>query len=276
MLKDKLILIIGAGDFASGTIRRLKLAGAKVVCTELQMPLTVRRKVAFSEAIYTGAHSVEGVNAVHAMRDELEQCFASGAIPVVIDPETQILKNRRFDIVIDARMAKKNLGININDAPIVIGLGPGFIAGTDCHAVVETLAGHNLGRVIYSGVAEVDTGLPAPPEIYLNPACNTGFDANELVFRAPTEGVFKAEKEIGDVVLKGDRIGKINDMDVLATADGVLRGCIHDGVSVKTGLKLGDIDPSGDISRVDQISEKSNAIAGGVLEACLYLLTKNE
>lgn len=270
----------GAGDFASGSIRRLHLAGAKVVCTELSSPLTIRRRAAFSEAMYSNEHSVEGITAVKAEPEEIKQYLEESKIPIIVDPETNVLRAHNFDIVIDARMAKRNLGTTITDAPIVIALGPGFEAGADCHAVVETLAGHNLGRVIYTGKAAADTGTPAPPEVYLNPCCistapcGSGFDVNSLVLRAPEEGVFSGIKQIGEVVNKGEVIGKVNNIDVLATADGVLRGIIHDGVTVSKGLKIGDIDPTGDISRVDQISEKANAIAGGVLEACLYLLNK--
>jgi xanthine dehydrogenase accessory factor len=279
MLKNKNILVKGAGDFASGSIRRLHLAGAKVVCTELPQPLAIRRRVAFSEAIYAGEQTVEGVQARRVTQDEIDKCFSEGKIPILSDPEGNILKQRKFDIIIDARMVKKNLGTSMDDAPLVIGLGPGFNAGYDCHAVVETLAGHNLGRVIYEGSAAKDTGTPAPPEVYLNPCnasipepCCAGFDVNTLVLRAPGDGTFNGIKQIGDLVKKDEIIGKIGDLDVIATADGVLRGLIHDGVEVRRGLKIGDIDPSSDVTRVDLISEKANAIAGGVLEACLYLL----
>ncbi len=288
MIKNKLVLVKGAGDFATGTIRRLYMVGAKVVCTELPQPLTVRRKVAFSEAVYDGEFIVDGIRAVRSKPDEIDRCLTEGKIPIVTDSEANIIQQRKFDIVIDARMAKKNLGTKITEAPIVIGLGPGFETGVDCHAVVETLAGHNLGRVIYKGKAAENTGVPLPPEVYLNPCssysqgvgnpdfspCNAGFDFNDLVLRAPEEGIFFCEKQIGDLVKSGELIGKIDETDVIATADGVLRGLIHDGVIVTKGLKIGDIDPSGDVTRVNQISEKANAIAGGVLEACLYLLNK--
>lgn len=271
MLKNKLVLVKGAGDFASGTIRRLHLTGAKVVCTELPKPLAIRRRVAFSEAMYTGKHTVEDVTVNKVSMEEIDNCLSQGMIPLLADPEANILNHRKFEIVIDARMAKRNLGTAIDEAPIVIGLGPGFEAGKDCHAVVETLAGHDLGRVIYKGSAAMDTGTPVPPELYLNPCC-AGFNTNTLVLRAPRDGAFTSIKQIGDLVKKGEIIGKIEDMDVRSSADGVLRGLIHDDVRVTQGLKIGDIDPSGDASRVNQISEKANAIAGGVLEACLYFL----
>ncbi|WP_455392213.1 selenium-dependent molybdenum cofactor biosynthesis protein YqeB [[Eubacterium] cellulosolvens] len=282
MLKNKLVLVKGAGDFASGSIRRLHLAGAKVVCTELPQPLTIRRAVAFSEAMYQIEQTVEGVTAVRSTSEEIDNNFSEGKIPILDDPEGAILNHRKFDIVIDGRMAKRNLGTKLTDAPIVIGLGPGFEAGADCHAVVETLAGHNLGRVVYKGSATKDTGIPIPTELFLNPCCATipepccaGFNVDSLILRAPGDGVFFSIKQIGDIVKKDDIIGKVEGYVIKATVDGVLRGLIHDDVRVTKGLKIGDIDPSGDISRVNQISEKSNAIAGGVLEACLYLLNKD-
>jgi len=288
MIKNKLILVKGAGDFASGTIRRLHLAGAKVVCTELAQPLTVRRMVAFSEAMYVGEHTVEGVTAIHVTPDEIDRCLSESKVPVLNDPETKILHQRKFDIVIDARMAKENLGTEITEAPIVIALGPGFEAGKDCHAVVETLAGHNLGRVIYKGKAAEDTGTPTPPELYLTlesifletaccsgfvPCCE-GFDIGSLLLRAPADGVFTGDKRIGGLVKNGDIIGKVNNIQIKAEASGVIRGLIHDGVHIVKGLKIGDIDPTSEVNRAYEISEKANAIAGGVLEACLYLLNK--
>lgn len=288
MIKNRLVLVKGAGDFASGSIRRLFLAGAKVVCTELLQPLSVRRMVAFSEAMYVGEHTVEGVTAIHVTPDEIDRCLSESKVPVLNDPETKILHQRKFDIVIDARMAKENLGTEITDAPIVIALGPGFKAGKDCHAVVETLAGHNLGRVIYEGKAAKNTGAPAPPELYLSPKatsphtaccsgfvpCCEGFDFGSLLLRAPADGVFTGEKRIGDLVKEGDVIGRVDDIQIKAKASGVIRGLIHDGVHIVKGLKIGDIDPTSEVNRAYEISEKANAVAGGVLEACLYLLNK--
>lgn len=275
MLKNKLILVKGAGDFASGAIRRLHLAGAKVIATELAQPLTIRRMVAFSQAIFSGEHEVEGAVGVRADMSEIDRCFVEGKVPVLVDPETKILDELQFNIVIDGRMAKRNLGTSIKEAPIVLGLGPGFEAGVDCHAVVETLAGHNLGRVIYSGKPAADTGVPIPTDLLITPCC-AGFskDVNDYLLRAPVAGVFKAEKEIGDLVKTGDTVGQISGVSVKARVDGILRGLIHDGVQVTKELKIGDIDPSGDRERVFQVSEKANAIAGGVLEACLFLLNK--
>ncbi|MEM2899711.1 MAG: selenium-dependent molybdenum cofactor biosynthesis protein YqeB [Halobacteria archaeon] len=278
MLYNKKVLVKGAGDFASGTIRRLHLAGCKVVATELEKPLTVRRKVAFSEAIYDGKITVEGVTGVRTTKEGIDKVHKTGKVAVIVDPECAILKERKFDIVIDARSAKKNLGTKKNEAPIVIGIGPGFTAGKDCHAVVESLAGHDLGRVYYKGKAAENTGKPAPPEYYLlacslSPCC-VGIDPESLVLRAPCDGIFRASREIGDIVEKGEVLGVIDSSDVTAGEKGVIRGLIHDGVRVTKGLKIGDIDPTCIKERCFTISEKSNAIAGGVLEACTYLSCK--
>jgi xanthine dehydrogenase accessory factor len=286
MLKNKLILVKGAGDFASGTIRRLHLAGAKVIATELEQPLTIRRMVAFSQAIYDNEHEVEGVIGARADMTDIDQHLIKDKVPVLIDPDTKILDELKFNIVIDGRMAKKNMGTRIDEAPIVIGLGPGFNAGVDCHAVVETLAGHNLGRVIYKGKPAEDTGVPFPTDLQNSPCCagfsptpccaGSSFDVNDYLIRAPTDGVFNSEKKIGDLISSGDTLGRINKTPVQSKIDGLLRGLIHDGAHVKKDLKIGDIDPSCDKARVYQVSEKANAIAGGVLEAVLSLLNKNE
>jgi xanthine dehydrogenase accessory factor len=289
MIKNKIVLVKGAGDFASGVIRRLHLAGAKVVCTELPQPLTIRRMASFSEAIFKGKHSVDGIEAIHALPDQIDPLLDEGKIPVLDDPESRILLQRKFDIVIDARSEKKNKGTSKRDAPIVIALGPGFEAGKDCDAVVETLAGHNLGRVYYTGEAARDTGTPLPPELYLSSQevnvhppccagfvpCCAGFDASRLVLRAPACGVFSGKMKIGDQVKKGNIVGNVSEVEVRAEVEGIIRGLIHDGVFVTEELKIGDIDPTGDSSRISEVSEKANAIAGGVLEACLYLLNKN-
>lgn len=280
MLENKHVLVKGAGDFASGGIRRLHLAGAKVVATELLKPLTIRRFASFSEAIYAGEHTVEGVTGVKARSEEIGEIHSKGKIPILIDPGTKIINQQKFDIVIDARMAKRNLGTTAADAPIVIGLGPGFSAGHDCHAIVETLAGHNLGRVIYNGNPAEDTRTHIPTDLFQIPCCSgftpcgVGLNVNNLLLRSPADGMFNSEKRIGDIIQIGDVIGRIDDIELIAAAPGILRGLIHDNVQVIKDLKVGDIDPSGNRDRINQISEKSNAIAGGILEACLYLLTK--
>jgi xanthine dehydrogenase accessory factor len=277
MLKGKNVLVKGGGDFASGPIRRLSLAGARVVVTELPKPLNVRREVSFSEAVHRGEMTVEGVKAVLVEPEKVDEILDQGDVAVIVDPECSILEQREFDILVDGIIAKKNTGTSLEDAPVVIGLGPGFTAGKDCHAVVETLAGHDLGRVFYQGSAAADTGQPAPPEYYLLadsgvlPPCCSGVRPEDLVLRAPVDGRFEAKKSIGDVVEAGEVLGAFGEVDVVASARGVVRGLLHPGTEVAKGTKIGDIDPTCVVERAFTISEKANAIAGGVLEACLYL-----
>ncbi len=282
MLKGKSILVRGGGDFASGPIRRLNLAGARVVVTELPDPLNVRREVSFSEAVHRGDITVEGARAVFVDADGIDEVLDQGDIAVIIDPKAGILGKKDFDIVIDGIMAKKNLGTRITDAPIVVGLGPGFTAGEDCHAVVETLAGHDLGRVFYKGSAAVDTGQPAPPEYYLLAdqgllaPCSADVGPEDLVIRAPVDGTFESDTKIGEVVEAGTILGRFGDVNVATRAKGVVRGLIHPGTTVKKGVKIGDIDPTCLVKRAYTISEKANAIGGGVLEAALYLLNRKD
>jgi len=276
MLKDKNILFKGAGDFASGAIRRLNLAGSRVVATELQKPLNVRREVSFSEAVWRGSIIIENAKAEFIEPEGIDAVLDRNNIAIIVNPECNILKERKFDILIDGIMAKENTGTKISDAPIVIALGPGFYSGKDCHAVIETLGGHDLGRVIYKGEAASNTKIPTLPEMYLHPYLSGDSDLyKKIVLRAPVSGIFKGYKKIGDIVHPGDLLGKIGRNDIRAEIKGVLRGLLHDGVTIKKGVKIGDIDPTCDIKRAFTISEKSNAIAGGVLEASLYLLRKN-
>jgi xanthine dehydrogenase accessory factor len=271
------ILVKGAGDFISGAIRRLHLAGARVVATEIEKPLTCRRMVAFSEAVFSGRHKLEGVAAVKCLEDEIDDVLEEGNVPVIVDPKAGILRRRRFDILIDGIMAKRNTGTSITDAPAVIAIGPGFTAGVDCHAVVETLAGHNLGRVILKGSAAADTGIPGPPESYLAPCCGGAkTDFMDMLARAPRAGVFKGRVAIGDLVEKGQVLGTVAGEPVHARLSGVVRGLLHDGVEAAEWMKIGDVDASGEVERAFTISEKTNAIAGGVLEACFVLLGKLE
>ena len=277
MLEGKNILVKSGGDFVSGAIRRLHLAGARVVVTEIEAPLTCRRMVAFSEAVFRGKHTVEGVTGVKCAENQIEEILAANKVPVLVDPDASILKRRKFDILIDGIMAKKNTGTSIDDAPVVVALGPGFTAGVDCHAVVETLAGHDMGRVIYEGGAAPNTGIPGPPEAYLPEYSGGGtVDFRDMVLRAPCAGAFKAKANIGDLVEKDDLLGEVAGEPVYAKLSGVVRGLLHDDVEATKGMKIGDVDASGEVGRAFTISEKSNAIAGGVLEACCVLLKKPE
>jgi xanthine dehydrogenase accessory factor len=209
------------------------------------------------------------VTAERCPPEGINHVLGRGNVAIIVDPTTDILRQRRFDISIDARSAKRNLGTNIDEAPAVISIGPGFCAGRDCHAVVETLPGAGLGKVIVEGPAAANSGQPSPLEGGNGP-CSPQYILS-LVIRAPRKGTLRLAKDIGSKVKRGDRLGEVGGADVLAGADGLLRGIIRDGTPVKKGEKLGDIDPSMNRAHIDRISEKSRAIAGGVLEAVMML-----
>jgi xanthine dehydrogenase accessory factor len=260
-LSELTICIKGAGEMASGTACRLYLANFKrIVMLEVETPLAVRRKVSFSEAIYDNTQTVEGISALKIdQASEIEKAWAAKKIAVVSDPDWQTLKIIPFDVVIDAILAKKNLGTNMNEAPLVIGFGPGFTAGKDVHAVIETNRGHNLGRIFTQGTAEPNTGVPG----------KIGDYTSERVIRASTNGQFTSYKSIGDRVSAGEAVGEVAGQPIKTEIAGVLRGLIRNGTPVKTGLKLGDIDPRGKTENCTTISEKARAIGGSVLETIL-------
>ena len=260
-LKELVIAIKGAGEMASAAACRLFMAHMRrIVMMEAAMPLAVRREVSFCEAIHAGSKTVEGVAARRASGAEhFPSIWGEGKIAVTADPEWTTLRAMRPDVLVDAIMAKKNLGTRITDAPLVIGLGPGFTAGDDVHVVIETQRGHHLGRILTAGAAEPDTGLPAP----------VGGVAAERLLRAPAEGVFRSSRRIGNYVEKGEAVGRVEDTEVVGCIGGVLRGLIRPGTRVTRGLKIGDIDPRGDVSICFSISDKARAIAGSVLEAVL-------
>ncbi len=257
-----LAVIRGAGDIASAIALRLVRSDIQVIMTEIAHPLTVRRTVAFSEAVRLGSATVEGVEArlVRNTREALETLAHTDAIPVLVDPECRCIEAHP-DAVIDAILAKRNLGTTLDMAPTVIGVGPGFTAGVDCHAVVETMRGHTLGRAYYEGSALPNTAVPGL----------VGGFAGERVLRASADGVFRGVAAIGDCVEAGQVVAYSGDGEVVAMLSGVLRGLVADGVYVTQGLKCGDVDPRGDASYCDLISDKGLAVAGGVLEAILHL-----
>lgn len=263
--EEILVLIRGGGDLGSGVAHRLHRAGFKVVILELLQPLVIRRTVSFASAVYEGHITVEGVEArlVHDSA-EIEDLLAQGIVPVIVDPEGASIPFLKPEVIVDARMAKRNLGTTITDAPIVIGLGPGFTAGQDVHAVIETARGHNLGRVILRGSAEADTHIPGLVQGY----------GRERVLWAPCAGLFHGLLHIGERVEAGQAVAYVADQPVLASISGVLRGILHDNVPVREGQKVGDVDPRGVAEYCFTISDKSRAIGGGVLEAILYLLRK--
>lgn len=257
-----LALIRGAGDLASGIALRLYRSGVKIVMADLERPMAIRRTVAFSDAILHGTMTVEDVTAKYVQDvQQAREILAQGMIPVLADPECRCREMLKPDVIIDAILAKRNLGTRITDAPIVIGVGPGFTAGEDCHAVVETMRGHTLGRAIYRGSALPNTNIPGL----------IGGFAGERVLRAPADGIFESTHKIRDLVKEGETVGFVAGEPMKATISGVLRGLIADGAEVKKGLKCGDVDPRGETSYCDTVSDKASAIGGGVLEAVLHL-----
>lgn len=257
-----LAVIRGAGDLATGVALRLWRAHIQVVMTDIMRPTAIRRTVCFSQAIVHGAAEVEGITARRAETPaQALGLLETGVIPVLADPEAACVPVLRPDAVVDAILAKKNLGTRITDAPVVIGVGPGFTAGVDCHAVVETMRGHYLGRVMYTGSAQPNTGIPGL----------IGGFAGERVLRAPADGVFHQLVDIGAQVKMGDIAATVNGVPMVCTLDGVLRGILAEGTPVFKGMKAGDIDPRCKIEHCYCASDKALAVGGGVLEAVLAL-----
>jgi xanthine dehydrogenase accessory factor len=259
------ILILGGGDLASGVALRLKRVGINILISETEQPLAVRRLVSFAEAVYRGKFSVEGITAqlVHHI-NQIEAVMIQGDIPVIVDPNCNMIQSKLSPVaLIDARMTKRTPDIQMDSAPMVIGLGPGFNAGQNCHAAIETNRGHFLGRVLWEGAPEADTGIPGIVAKH----------QSERVLRAPVDGIFQSKVDIGHLVRKGQLVAVVEDQSIFAPFEGILRGLLHDGIHVSRGLKVGDIDARRDPQFARLVSEKSMAIAGGVLEA---LLTQSE
>ena len=261
-LKDLTICIKSGGDLATGVAVRLFKAGfRRLVLLETAFPLAVRRTVCLSEAVYNGTHVVENVTARRC--DDLRALAAiqnAGEIPVLVDPQWLLLPQLKPAVVIDAILAKKNLGTRIDEADLVIGLGPGFSAGRDVHCVVETNRGHFLGSTIYSGSAQENTGIPGVIAGY----------SIERVLWSPQDGLFTTDHEIGDRVHQGEVFGMVDDTPVFSQLDGVIRGLLRTQTPVRKRTKLGDVDPRGEVAYCSLVSEKSRAIGGGVLEAILH------
>jgi xanthine dehydrogenase accessory factor len=257
-----LVVIKGAGDLASGIALRLRHAHFDIVMTEVPHPTAVRRTVCFSQAVYEGSTRVEDLQAalVHN-EEEIRNCLARGHIAVIVDPRAEIVWRLSPGALVDAIMAKRNLGTHITDAPVVIGVGPGFTAGTDCHAVVETKRGHTLGRVLSRGSALPNTGVPG----------DIGGYTRERLLRSPADGIFEARAQIGDSVKRGDLVALVGGIPIRAEIDGVLRGLLPSGIPVNRDMKAGDIDPRCDPAHCFTVSDKALAVAGGVLEALLAL-----
>jgi xanthine dehydrogenase accessory factor len=260
VFENCLVLIKGAGDLASGVAYRLKRSGFPLIMTELPVPVMIRRAVSFGEAVYRGETTVEGIVACRVdTAQEAQRLAQSEVIPVIVDSDASTAAVVKPQVLVDAIMAKINTGTSIKDAPLVLALGLGFMAGQDCHAVIETNRGHWLGRVIYQGQAEPDTGTPGKVK----------GRTVERVLRAPANGHVVALAKIGDPIKQGQLIAEVAGQEVRAPFDGVLRGLIHPNVQITAGFKIGDLDPRGVTRHCFTISDKSLAIGGGVLEAIL-------
>lgn len=267
-----LVLIKGAGDLASGVALRLHRAGLPVVMTETDRPLAVRRRVAFAQAVFDGVCQVEEVTGRLCTPEAAHATLQAGEIPVLVDPQIHSLVHLRPFALVDAVMAKHNTGTRLHNAPLVVALGPGFTVGIDCHAVIETNRGHNLGRVLWAGSAEPDTGTPGE----LPGAASGAGGKASRVLRAPVAGHVEPLVEIGDHVRGGDLLAVVRGLqdetgEVIAPFDGVLRGLIHPSVPVERGMKIGDVDPRAAREHCFTVSDKSLAIGGGVLEAVLMV-----
>lgn len=264
-MTDKLVIVRGAGDISTGIIHKLHRCGFNVLALEIEKPLAIRRNVCFSEAVYEDEVCIEGVYCKLVKDINLiENIFNDNKVAIAIDPKGDLIDILKPKVVIDAILAKKNLGTNINMAPLTIGVGPGFTSNVDVDIVIETMRGHNLGRVIDCGCAIENTGVPGEINGY----------TKERVVYADTIGTIKSICNIGDTVKKGQVIAEIFDKayqyNVLATMDGILRGIIRDGSYIKKGLKIADIDPRvEEVQNCNTISDKARCIAGGVLEAIL-------
>ncbi|MGL5355836.1 MAG: selenium-dependent molybdenum cofactor biosynthesis protein YqeB [Cetobacterium sp.] len=261
-----LIIVRGAGDLATGVIYRLYKSGFKLLVLEIETPSAIRRSVSFSECIYKKEHKIEGVTAKKVESiDEIEKCWNEKIIPIIIDPTGKSIRKLKPKILIDAIIAKKNIGTNKKMAPITIALGPGFIAGKDVDIVIETMRGHNLGRIIYSGCALENTGVPG--EI-------AGFSKERVVY-AQSSGIFKSIKKIGDSLKKGETLGFVGTEKIVTKIDGLLRGIIPDNYIVKKGLKIADIDPRwNEYNNCFTISDKARSLGGAVLEGILSEIVK--
>lgn len=297
--KNLLIICRGAGDLATGIIHRLHRAGHRVIALETDYPAAIRRQVSFCEAVYDGSAAVEGVTArlVPALADAetdtetysgindtpaahivsekwdssaIEAVLEAGEVPLLIDPKGELIALLKPDVVVDAIIAKKNLGTTINMAPLVIGVGPGFTAGQDVHLVIESMRGHNLARIITDGMAQPNTGVPG----------NIAGFTSERVIHAPAAGYIHDVRKIGDIVQKGDEIARIYPdkesydnalseyVPVNATITGIIRGLIREGYYFRKGFKIADIDPrESELTNCFTISDKARSIAGSVLEA---------
>ena len=269
MKRDSLMIVRGGGDLATGTIHRLWSAGLRVLVLETEHPAAIRRQVSLCEAVYEGETTVEGLHTVKINTlDEADAVWSAGDVPILVDPKGACISRAKPAVLVDAILAKKNLGTNRKMAELTVALGPGFTAGEDVDIVIETKRGHNLGRIIRSGQAVPNTGIPG----------NIGGYAKERVIHADAQGILKNVHKIGDIVTQGEEIAYIQTssecLPVHATIAGIIRGLIRDGYPVTLGFKIADIDPrQEELCNCFTISDKARCIAGSVLEVvCSALL----
>jgi len=264
-MNNVLIFIRGGGDLATGVAVRLFQAGFSVMILEVDHPTVIRLPVSFARAVYEGKAIVEEIEAVLIPSwEKAKETIKQGKIPVLVDPACYCIENISPAVLVDAILAKRNLGTRINQAPLVIGLGPGFTAGEDVDVVVETMRGHNLGRVYYQGQTAPDTGVPG----------EVGGESKRRLLRAPAEGKIIPLHKIGDLVKAGEVIAEVEGVPLKAEISGVLRGLIYPKSSVTKGMKVGDIDPRGIRDYCFTISDKARSIGGAVLEAICACMNK--
>lgn len=265
-LNELVIAVKSGGEIASAIICRLHQANFhKILILETDNPKAVRRGVSFCEAVHEQTKKVEGIEAVKAENmADVVSLWDRKAIPVVVDPDWKILKEVKPDVLVDAIIAKRNLGTTMQDAALTIGLGPGFTAGKDVHFAIETNRGHDLGRIIENGSPCPDTGIPGV----------IGGFSRERVLRAPVAGVINWDRALGDLVEVGEPLGYVNGVEITASLSGLLRGQIRAGSQVKQNLKIGDIDPRGDSTFLTTVSDKGRAIGGAVLEGILRVFNR--
>jgi len=256
------VVIRGGGDLGTGVAHTLFNNGCDILVLEIENPLVIRRKVSFAQALFDGQTVVEGVKAVKAhTKEEIPELWEKGTIPVMIDPACTIVKELHPKVLVDATVAKKNTGMHREMAPLTIALGPGFKAGEDVDVVIETNRGSNLGKIIFNGYAEPNTGIPGAVEGY----------RKERVLRSPCDGIIHTLVDIGDEVNKGEIVCYVDKEPVRASIDGVVRGIIRDELKVKKNLKIGDIDPRGIKDYCYTISDKARTVGEGVLQAILQV-----
>ncbi|MED5276815.1 MAG: selenium-dependent molybdenum cofactor biosynthesis protein YqeB [Actinomycetota bacterium] len=264
MISDHLCLVRGGGDLGTGVALQIKREGMPVAVCDLENPLAVRRKVSLSTAVVDKQVQIEEITGQLVENiSELDDFLSTNVVPVLI---CESLPTHPFSVVVDARMQKKPLDTKMTDADLVIALGPGFCAGKDCHAVVETMRGPNMGKVIWNGFAEEDTGIPG----------EVGGLTSERLLRAPSSGSIHWEKEIGDLVKKGEIIGSVGSDVIVAETNGLIRGMINEGSLLEAGMKIGDIDPRGKDVDVCKVSDKALAVGNGVTETIKIWLEKKK